>query len=67
MPSKYDSPFDIKKESKKIKESAKLISDPKIRREWVEHETIALKTHSDMVRKMSGFVNSKSKNGAYKL
>ena len=64
---KYDTPFDMKKEGKKIKEAAKLISDPKLRKAMVEYETRALKTHSDMLRKMSGFVNSKDKNGAYKL
>ena len=64
---KYDSPFDLKKESMKIKEAAKLISDPKLRTAMVEYETRALKAHSDMLRRMSGFVNSKSKNGAYKL
>jgi oligoribonuclease (3'-5' exoribonuclease) len=63
---KYDSPFDMKKESKKIKEAAKLITDPALKKAMVDYETRALKAHSDMLRKMSGFVNSKSKNGAYK-
>lgn len=60
----YASPFNIKEEKKKINERAKEIQDPKARKALVEKETRDLENYSEMLRKMSKFVNSKNKNGA---
>ena len=59
----YDSPFDFKKESKKINEMSKGITDGKTRKVYIEQKSKELKDHVDMLRKMSKFVNSKNKNG----
>jgi len=62
---RYDSPFNLKEETKKINERAKTIQDPKARKAMVEQETKELKAHADMLHKMSQFVNAKSKNGKH--
>jgi len=66
MARNYESPFDLKTEMKKIKAEAKDISDAKAQREFLAREQDACKKHSDMLRKMSSFVNQKNKNGDYK-
>ncbi len=61
----YASPFDLKSEMKKINERAKEITDSKARKNMIEQETKELKAHSEMLRKMSAFVNAKNKNGKH--
>lgn len=56
----YTSPFDFKAESKRIKELAKTNG-----KAWGEKQMKDLNAHADMLRKMSQFVNAKSKNGKH--
>lgn len=63
MTQQYASPFDIKEEKKKINERAKTIEDAKVRKAFITHEMKELEDYSQMIRKMSSFVNSKNKNG----
>lgn len=61
----YSTPFNLKEELKKINEKAKLIIDKKIRTAMIEQETKDVQDYSDMLRKMSKFVNAKNKNGQH--
>ena len=55
--------FNLKEELKKMKASVDLISDPKLKKAFIEQRTMELNNHADMLKRMSGFVNSKNKNG----
>jgi phosphoenolpyruvate-protein kinase (PTS system EI component) len=59
----YASPFNLKQELKKINEKHKHIIDAKFKKIAIEQDTKELKEYAEMLRKMSTFVNSKSKNG----
>ncbi len=58
----YASPFDFKAEAKRIKELSKPMPDGK---KWAEAQMKELNAHSEMLRKMSKFVNAKDKNGKH--
>jgi hypothetical protein len=55
--------FDFKEEMKKMKESAGMMNDPKLKKAFIEQKTAELKHYAEMLKKTSQFVNSKNKNG----
>jgi len=55
--------FDLKAVMNEAKIESLKIQDPKTRKAYLETRTREIKEHSDMLRKMSKFVNSKNKNG----
>jgi hypothetical protein len=58
----FASPFDAKAEKKKINEMAKEITDAGVKKAFIARKMKEIDEHSEMLRKMSAFVNAKNKN-----